>query len=115
MRTCYGFSLPLGKFHVLCSYTPVCLNRAFRLLAQSTLSGNMWWQVIYKLDHNYSENMYRSVHYIYWRAAMSVHHTINMLLSIFKATVVKPLAHCRSMGNFYSLITTLSLHQLKWF
>ena len=28
--------------------------------------------------------------------------TINWLLSIFKAAVVKALAHCKCMGNFYT-------------
>ena len=27
--------------------------------------------------------------------------------------MVKPPAHCKCMGNFYSLITSLSLHQIK--
>ena len=41
--------------------------------------------------------------------------TIIWLLSIFKAAVVKPPAHCKCMGNFYSLITSLPLPQMKQF
>ena len=54
--------------------------------------------------------MYRSVHYA---VEQPYRLTINWLLSIFKAAVVKPPAHCKCMGNFYCLITSLSLHQMK--
>ena len=36
-------------------------------------------------------------------------------LSIFKAVVVKSPVYSKCTGNFYSLITSLSSHQMKWF
>ena len=38
---------------------------------------------------------------------MSVHR----ILASVKAAVVKPLAHCKCMGKFYSFLTSLSFHQ----
>ena len=59
-----------------------------------------------------SDNIYRSVHYT---GEQPCRLTIIWLLSIFKAAVVKPFAHCKCTGNFYSLISPLSLHQMKQF
>ena len=53
-------------------------------------------QSLHYIIRSFSENMYMSVHYTGEQPGR---------LNIFKATVIKPLAHCKCMGNFHSLIT----------